>query len=92
MQDDQVRVPQEPQSVEEDQGEATIEDFEQVTKQSEHPVDLVDMPLPDNPFGSSETRSIVFEDSQVHQVVDVPHIDFIFRDQQWQLADCLQIC
>ena len=51
-----VRVPQEPQSVEEEQGETTIEDFDQVTKQSEHLVDLVDMPLPNNTIGSSETK------------------------------------
>ena len=49
------------------------------------------MSLPANPIGSLEIKSIISKVSQEDQVVDVPQIDFIFRDQQWKLNDCTQI-
>eukprot|EP00268_Persea_americana_P000109 TRINITY_DN10042_c0_g1_i7.p1 TRINITY_DN10042_c0_g1~~TRINITY_DN10042_c0_g1_i7.p1 ORF type:complete len:153 (-),score=31.92 TRINITY_DN10042_c0_g1_i7:363-821(-) len=83
LQDDQDSVNQEPQKVEQEQGDANIEDFDQFARQSEHQVDLVEMPLPHNPITSSAIKSIVPVVSQEDQVIKVPHIDFIFGDQQW---------
>ena len=87
VQDDQYVNP-ELQRVEEGQGEANIEDFDWVTNRSEHPLDLIKMPLQDNPIASSAIKSIVLVVSHEDQVVEVPHTDFIFKDQQWKLEDC----
>ena len=49
------------------------------------------MSLIENLIASSEIKSIVTVVSQEDQVVEVPHIDFIFRDRQWKLDDCTRI-
>ena len=91
MQDDQDSGDQEPQKKEEEQGQANVEDSDQVSKKIEHPVDLIVMPLPENPIRLSEIKSIVSEVSQEDHVVEVPCIDLIFRDQRWKLEDCTKI-
>ena len=66
VQDDQDSVNQEPQKVEEEQGQANIEDFDQVSKKIEHPVDSNVMSLPKNPIGTSEIKSIV---QRFHKII-----------------------
>ena len=58
---DQSTVSQEPQKVEEEQGEANIEDFDELSKQSEHLVDLIVIPLPKNLIESPAIKAIVRE-------------------------------
>ena len=84
---DQSNVSQQPQKVAEEQRQAYIEDTDQVIKESEHPVNPIVMPLSENSIETSEIKSIVSEVSQEHQVVDVPHIDFIFREPRWIFND-----
>eukprot|EP00268_Persea_americana_P054385 TRINITY_DN6228_c0_g1_i17.p1 TRINITY_DN6228_c0_g1~~TRINITY_DN6228_c0_g1_i17.p1 ORF type:complete len:143 (+),score=24.19 TRINITY_DN6228_c0_g1_i17:310-738(+) len=84
---DQGSATQELQRVEEVQGQENIEDSEQVTKKIEHPVDLIVMPLPENPIASSKIKSIVSVVSQEDQVIKVPHIDFIFGEPRWIFND-----
>ena len=91
VQDDRDSVNREMQMVEEKYGQANIEDFDQVSKESEHPVDLIVPPLLEKSVGSLEFKSMVPVVSQEDQVVEVPHIDFIFKDCLWNLDDCTQI-
>ena len=75
-------VSQEPQKFEEVQRQAYIKDSDQVSEKIEHPLDPIVRSLPENSIGSSKIKSIVPVVSQEDQVVAIPHIDFIFRDQQ----------
>ena len=84
---DQSTVSQEPQKLAEAQRQAYIEDSDQVSKESEHLVNPIVMPLQENSIETSEIKSIVSEVSQAHQVVDVPHIDFIFGEPRWIFND-----
>ena len=79
VQDDQDSVNQKPQKLKE-QGEANIE---QVSKKIEHLVDLVECHYQIIQFSSSEIKSIVPLVSHEDQIVEIPHIDFIFGDQRW---------
>ena len=80
---DQGNANPELQTVEEVQGLANIEDSDHVSKKIEHPIDLIVMPLPKNPIASSELKSTVPVVSQEDQVIEVPHINFIFVGPQW---------
>ena len=70
---------------EEEQGQSNIDDFDQVSKKIEHPVDSIVMPLLENPIGSLEIKSIVPVVSHEDQIVDILLIDFIFGDQRWMV-------
>ena len=46
---------------------------------------MIVMPLPEPPIGSLDIKS---KASHEDLAVDVPHIDFIFKDRQWMLETC----
>lgn len=84
---DQSNVSQEPQKVTEAQRQGYIKDSDQFSKESEHPVNPIVMPLPEYSIETLEIKSIVSEVLQEHQVVDIPHIDFIFGEPRWIFND-----
>ena len=61
---DEGHANQDLQRAEQEHGLVYIEDSEQVSKQIEHPVDLIVMSLPTNPIGLSEIKSIISKVSQ----------------------------
>ena len=80
---DQSNVSQEPQKAKEEQIQAYIEDSDRVSEKIEHTVDPIVMSLSENPIGSSDIKSIVPVVLQEDQVIEVPHIDFIFGNHRW---------
>ena len=68
--------------------EASIEDLDMDSKEPKHTIDLIEVLLPNMPIESSENKSIIPKSSEEDQLVAVPHIHFIFGNQQWILGDC----
>lgn len=66
---------------------ANIEDMDMYRKEIEHLMNLIVMPLIENPIGSP----LIQHTSKEEPIVDVPHIDFIFGNQCWKLEDCTKI-
>ena len=77
---DQSNVSQQLQKAEEEQRQAYIDGSVQVSENIEDTVDPIVMSLSENPIGSSDIKSIVPVVLQENQVIEVPHIDFIFGD------------
>ena len=48
-------------------------------------------PLPEQAIKPSEAQSTDQEITKEDTFVEVPHIHFVFRDQQWELDDCIRL-
>lgn len=70
--------------------EANIEYMKMVSKETAHPMVLIIMPHPENPTRSSG-NNFINQKASKEQIIDVPHIDFIFKDRRRKLEDCTQI-
>lgn len=57
------------------------------SEEMEHKVDLIVMQPSEKSIGSSEDYYIIQEESKEEPITKVPHIDFIFKDQQWIFED-----
>ena len=68
--------------------EANIENLDMVSKENEHPMNKIVVPLSGRPIGSSENKSIVTVVLQEDLSIEVPHIDFIFGDEQYMIKVC----
>ena len=68
--------------------EANNEDMDMDSEEREHQVDLIVMQPSEKSIGSSENYYIIQEESKEEPITGVPHIDFIFKDQQWIFEDC----
>ena len=60
--------------------ETSIEDLDIVSKQTEHPMNLIVRPFPENPIRSLDEKAINQEVAKEDQIIEVPHIDFILGD------------
>ena len=67
--------------------EANIEDLDMVRKENEEPMGPIEVLLSDKLIRSSKNRSIIPTGLEEDPLVEIPHIDFIFGNQQWILGD-----
>ena len=70
------------------QAKKKIGDFNTVSKQIEHLMDLIVMPLLETQTMALKETYIVMEVVEEDQVIEVPHVDFIFGDRQLIFEDC----
>eukprot|EP00268_Persea_americana_P027950 TRINITY_DN27197_c0_g3_i2.p1 TRINITY_DN27197_c0_g3~~TRINITY_DN27197_c0_g3_i2.p1 ORF type:complete len:175 (-),score=39.03 TRINITY_DN27197_c0_g3_i2:134-658(-) len=68
--------------------EENSEELEIVSKPTEHLMDLIVSPLPGKPISSPEDKDIDQEVVNEDQIIEAPHIDFIFGDRLLILEDC----
>lgn len=64
------------------------EELEIVSKPTNH---LMEPIVPEQAIKPSEAQSTDQEITKEDTFVEVPHIDYVFRDQQWELDDCIQL-
>ena len=55
------------------------------------PMDLIASPLPKKPISSPEEKDIAQEVVNDDQLIEGPHVDFIFKDRLLILGDCVQM-
>lgn len=67
--------------------ETRIEELDMVSNKTENPMDPTVVPLPKKLIGLSKNKPIITVSSQEDPFVNIPHIGFIFGDQQWKLED-----
>lgn len=69
-----------------------IEKLDMARRPTEHPMDLIVGPHPEQPIKASEEHAINRDITKDNQVIKVPHIDYIFGDQDQPLilGDCVQ--
>ena len=73
------------------EGDQHIEELEGICK----PIELlieesIASTLPKRPAKASEEQAIDQEAANEHQVIEVPHIDFVFGDRSLMHSDCVQ--
>ena len=59
-----------------------------VSKPTEHPMDLIIMPLLEMTIGALANKSVIVEGSQDDPSLKIPYIDFVFGYQRWKPEDC----
>ena len=64
------------------QASEKIKELSMVSKVFHHLIDLITSPLPEKPIKSLDEKAIDQEVAKEDQVIDIPHIDFIFKDRQ----------
>ena len=65
-----------------------FEDLNVVNKEPDQLVDLIISPLSEEPIKSSKEQAVVSKVEKDGQVVETPHIDFIFGEKLLMFKDC----
>lgn len=71
-----------------EEGQSNIENLEKVKNKMDQPMDQIAMSIPEKPFETLENKSTNPVPSQENISIEVPHIHFISRGEQWVVKVC----